>query len=225
MTRFLDIILSLAAFLLISPLFLVIMLILRFTGEREVFYWQTRIGKGRKPFEILKFATMLKASPNLGAGLHTLDNDPRVLPFGRLLRQTKLNEIPQLLNILKGDISIIGPRPTVPSHFEVFPEHVKREIEKVRPGLSGIGSIVFADEQTMLSNSSMDHEKLYANVIVPYKGELELWHVRNQSLYTYFALILSTLLIVINRRSKAYLFFFQNLPKPSKEFLALTKER
>ncbi len=223
MIRFLDIMLSLTAFILISPLFLLIMLILRLTGEREVFYRQIRIGKRRKPFQLLKFATMLKESPNLGTGLYTLDHDPRVLPLGRLLRYTKLNEIPQLINILKGDISIIGPRPQVPPHFEVFPERVKEEISKVRPGLSGIGSIFFADEQTMLSNSSMDHEKLYADVIAPYKGELELWYVKNQSVYSYFALIFLTLVVIINRQSQVYRVFFKDLPKPSKEFLALTK--
>ena len=151
------------------------MLILRFTGEGEVFYRQLRVGKGGKLFGLLKFATMLKDSPNIGSGLHTLKGDPRVLPFGRFLRKTKLNELPQLINILKGDMSVIGPRPQAPAHFDAFPEHIRPELVKVRPGLSGIGSIVFRDEETLLSRPGIDHEHFYKEVIAPYKGELELW--------------------------------------------------
>ena len=111
MQRLLDILLSGIAILILSPLFLLIILILSITGEREIFFKQDRIGINKTNFGLLKFVTMLKNSENTGAGTVTLKNDYRVLPFGKFLRKTKLNELPQLFNILKGDMSVIGPRP------------------------------------------------------------------------------------------------------------------
>src|SRR5690606_21086740 len=111
MQRFFDIVLASAALLVLAPLLLPITLILRFTGEGEVFYVQQRVGKNREFFGLYKFATMLKNSPNMSTGTVTVKDDPRVLPVGRFLRKTKLNELPQLFNVLKGDMSIIGPRP------------------------------------------------------------------------------------------------------------------
>ena len=125
MRRILDFTLSLIAILILSPFIVPIILILRFTGEGEVFYLQKRIGKGGVEFGLLKFATMLKNSPKIGAGEITLKNDPRVLPLGRFLRKTKLNELPQLINILTGDISIVGPRPMVPNTFSKYSEESK----------------------------------------------------------------------------------------------------
>jgi lipopolysaccharide/colanic/teichoic acid biosynthesis glycosyltransferase len=172
--RLLDILLSALALLVLSPLLLPICLILRLTGEHEVFYFQKRIGLHNQPFDIWKFATMLKASPNLSGGLHTTRGDPRVLPVGGFLRKTKINELPQLVNILKGDMSIVGPRPLVDKTFDPYPEHVKARIYNVRPGLTGIGSIVFRDEEDLLSNCEGDPKEFYARHISPYKGELEL---------------------------------------------------
>ena len=102
--RLFDIFFSLLALLFLLPLFAPIVLILRFTGEREIFYRQERIGRHGTPFALLKFATMLRNSPTIGAGEITVKNDPRVLPFGRFLRKTKINELPQLFNILLGHI-------------------------------------------------------------------------------------------------------------------------
>lgn len=217
MIRVFDILLSGIALILLLPVLAPIILVLRLTGEGEVFYRQQRVGKGGRAFGLLKFATMLKASPNIGTGLITLENDPRVLPFGRFLRKTKINELPQLINILAGDMSIIGPRPQAPPHFEVFPEHVKRELIKVRPGLSGIGSIVFRNEERLLSEAAGSHEHLYSAVIAPYKGELELWFIRNHGLGLYFLLIALTVLIVIFPRASAYQRLLRDLPSPPKE--------
>ena len=220
MTRILDLILTLFALLLLSPLLLVIMVILKCTGEGDIFYLQERIGKGGQPFYLFKFATMLRNSPDIGSGLHTLESDPRVFPFGKWLRRTKLNEIAQLLNVIKGDMGIIGPRPQVPPHFEVFPEHVKKEIIKVKPGLSGIGSIVFCHEQDVMS-AATDHEALYEAVIAPYKGELEIWFVNHYSLYVYFMLIVLTIWTIINSNSTLYKQVFKNLPPPPEAFIKL----
>ena len=109
MERIFDIVFSTAALLFLSPLILPIVIVLRFSGEGEVFFLQERIGKNGKLFKLFKFATMLKDSPNLGTGTVTMKNDPRILPVGKFLRTTKNNELPQLLNIFLGDMSIIGP--------------------------------------------------------------------------------------------------------------------
>ena len=104
MQRFFDILFSSLAILVLSPLFIPVILILKFSGEGEVFYKQKRVGKSMKEFDLLKFATMLKDSENLGTRDITIANDPRILPFGKILRKTKINELPQLINILFGDI-------------------------------------------------------------------------------------------------------------------------
>ena len=118
--RFLDIILSTIALLILSPLFIPIMLILKLTGEGYIFYKQERIGQNQEPFNLLKFATMFKDSPNMIGGNITQKNDPRILPFGVFLRKYKINEFPQIINILLGDMSIIGRRPTVKEHYDYF---------------------------------------------------------------------------------------------------------
>lgn len=195
------------------PFGLVIVLILRLTGEGEIFFLQSRVGKGGEIFGLMKFATMLKDSPNIGTGVLTVKNDPRVLPFGKFLRKTKLNEVPQLWNILKGDMSIIGPRPQAQKHFDVFPEHVKKEIVKVRPGLSGVGSIIFRDEENIMGKSPKPNEACYAEDIAPYKGELEIWYIKNQSLWLDLKLIFLTIWVVLFPESNLPFKILTDLPK------------
>ena len=136
MRRLLDIVFSGLALLVLSPLLLPIAVALRMSGEGEVFYVQNRIGRAKRPFGLYKFATMLKNSPNLGTGTVTVKHDPRVLPLGLFLRKSKINELPQLLNILVGDMSLIGPRPQTQRCFDAFPAASQIAIIKVRPGLS-----------------------------------------------------------------------------------------
>ena len=215
MRRILDFALSLLAILILSPFIVPIIFILRFTGEGEVFYLQKRIGKGGNEFGLLKFATMLKNSPEIGAGEITLKNDPRVLPFGRFLRKTKLNELPQLINILLGDISIVGPRPMVPNTFMKYSEEAQTQLSKIRPGLTGIGSIVFRDEEQYL-NSKKNPQKFYDDHIIPYKNELEIWFVNNNSLLLYFKIILSTAWVIFFPKSNVTSYLLKNIPpKPS----------
>ena len=213
MQRFFDIVFSGLAILILSPLLIIIMFILKLTGEGEVFYKQERVGREGKTFNLLKFATMLKNSPNIGNKTITIHNDPRVLPFGRILRKTKINEIPQLFNILVGDMSVIGPRPMIKSTFVQYESEVQEAIKKVRPGLSGIGSIVFRDEETLLTNTKIDREKFYKQEILPYKGKLEKWYVENKSIYLYFVLIFLTIIVVINPKSSLYKKILNNLPQ------------
>jgi len=211
MQRLLDIVFSGLALLVLSPLLVPIALALRLTGEGEVFFIQQRVGRGGQPFGLYKFATMLKNSPNLGTGTVTVKNDPRVLPLGRFLRKTKINELPQLLNIFKGDMSIIGPRPQTQRCFDAFPARSQAEIIKVRPGLSGIGSIVFRDEEELM-HASKEPERFYDKVIMPYKGALEEWYVAHQGLWTYLAAIFVTAWVVLFPESRLAWRVFPQLP-------------
>lgn len=195
-TRIFDIIFSTLAIIILTPLLLPIMIALRFSGEKEVFYLQERVGNNQKTFRLIKFATMKKNSPNIGAGTTTLKDDPRVLPLGRILRKTKINELPQILNVLIGDMSLIGPRPLTLDKFVLYSAEGQSEISSIRPGLSGIGSIVFRNEDELFTEH-MDHEELYSKVIAPYKEELEIWYIKNRTLYNYFKIIIITIVAVI----------------------------
>lgn len=222
MQRSLDIIFSLIAILALSPILIPVIIILKLTGEGEVFFVQKRIGKSGKLFNLLKFATMLKDSPNIGAGTVTLKDDPRVLPLGKILRKTKINELPQLINTLRGDMSIVGPRPQTPRCFDVFPSEYQIMIKKVRPGLSGLGPIIFRDEENILSDndSSVD---FYDTVLAPYKGEVESYYVNCQNIVTYFKIILVTIWVVLFPDSKIVWRLFPKLPIPPKSLASLLK--
>jgi len=214
--RFLDVFFSTLALLLLAPLLIPVSIVLRLSGEGEVFFRQSRVGRGGKHFGLLKFVTMLKNSPNIGTGTVTLKDDPRVLPVGRFLRKTKINELPQLLNILIGDMSLIGPRPQTQRCFDAFPKQSQKAIISVRPGLSGIGSIVFRAEEDMMHAAS-DPDHVYDHVIMPYKGKLEEWYVQNQGLPTYVLLIALTVWVVIRPRSRIVWRVFPDLPEPPAE--------
>ena len=220
MQRLFDIIFSGIALLILAPLLVPIMILLRFTGEGEVFYVQQRVGANGRMFGLLKFATMLKNSPNIGTGTVTVKNDPRVLPMGGFLRKTKINELPQLINILVGDMSIVGPRPQDKRCFDVFPKDVQSEIVKVKPGLSGIGSIFFRDEEDLLHEAA-NPTWFYDEVIAPYKGELEKWYVKNATLTNYFLVIFVTAWVVIFPKSRIAWHVFRGLPVPPPELKAL----
>lgn len=217
MQRVFDIIFSGLALAVLALPLLLVMAILRVTGEGEIFYAQTRVGRNGRHFQLFKFATMLKDSPNIGAGEITLRNDPRVLPFGQFLRKTKLNELPQLLNVLKGDISIIGPRPMVPRTFAEYDVAAQRELCTVRPGLSGIGSIIFRDEERYLDRPG-DAALFYRQAIIPYKAELERWYIRNRSLKLYFMLIFLTAWVILFPASQLPARLFADLPEPPAVF-------
>jgi lipopolysaccharide/colanic/teichoic acid biosynthesis glycosyltransferase len=223
--RLFDIVCSALALGLLAPLLLPVVMILRLTGEGEVFYRQQRVGKDGKMFGLLKFATMLKDSPNIGTGVLTTKNDPRVLPFGRFLRKTKINELPQLINILVGNMSIIGPRPQAKAHFDVFPDQLKCKIIKVLPGLSGIGSIIFRDEENIISNGCLGSEIIHNTIIAPYKGALEVWYVENSSLLLDIILIALTVWHVIFPKSRICYNIFWTLPPPPSELIGLVCEK
>ena len=212
MQRLLDIVLSCLALLMLSPLLLPILIILKFTGENEIFYIQQRVGFNGNAFGLFKFATMLKNSPNIGAGEITIKGDPRVLPIGKFLRKTKLNELPQLLNILIGDMSIVGPRPMVLNTYAHYSEKAQRKLNTVRPGLTGIGSIIFRDEERYLANIKQPMD-FYIEHIIPYKNDLEIWFVDNKTLVLYVKIIAVTAWVVVFPTSKIADKAFNGIPK------------
>lgn len=211
MIRFFDILFSSLAILILLPFMIPIMIGLKLTGEHDIFYIQERIGKGGKPFGVLKFATMLRNSPNMAGGVLTQKNDPRILPMGKFLRKTKINELPQLINIFLGQMSVIGPRPQAKRHYELYSHEVKSAIDTIPPGLSGLGSVVFRDEEDMLNNVE-DRDSFHDTVIAPYKGKLEIWFTQHRTLSTYFKLIWLTVLAVLNPSSNAWKTSFKDLP-------------
>lgn len=211
--RITDLILAFIALVFLFPIFITISIILASTGEKEVFYLQERLGFGNKKFKIIKFATMIKNSPNIGTGSLTLRNDPRVLPFGKLLRKSKINELPQIFNVIIGNMSIVGPRPQMQVDFEKFPKKNRNKIYKSKPGITGLGSIIFRDEEKIISNYKGDKHEFYKNMIAPYKTDLELWYLINKSFFLDMKIIFVTALIIIFPKIKSYNTFFKYLPK------------
>jgi lipopolysaccharide/colanic/teichoic acid biosynthesis glycosyltransferase len=216
MKRAFDLLFSSMGLLLISPFLLLIMLILRFTGEREVFYLQERIGLAGKPFHIFKFATMLKDSPNIGTRTMTVRGDPRITPVGRYLRMSKINELPQLFNVIRGEMSFVGARPLPERSFERYAPEVQARIYATPPGVTGIGSIVFRDEEKLLTlakSRGMDPQQLFSRFIYPYKGSLELWYQKNRSFSLDIRILLLTAWQIFFPQSELVFRLFPGLPR------------
>ena len=208
--RFFDIVVSFIALLILSPLLIPIIILLKLTGEHEVFYFQKRVGFKNREFNIWKFATMLKNSPNLGTGEITLRNDPRVTSMGKFLRMTKINELPQLFNVLMGDMSIVGPRPLMRKSFDLYTEEVKSKIYNSPPGITGIGSVIFRDEERIISESK-DIQATYREIF-QYKGEVEMWYQKHISFYTDTMIIFLTVWHVLFAKSRLVYKVFPSLP-------------
>ncbi len=209
--RFFDFLFSLIALVILLPFMIPLMLILLLTGEHEIFYGQKRIGYKNKEFRIWKFATMIKDSPNIGTGEITLRNDPRVTKAGRFLRKTKINELPQLINVLVGDMSIVGPRPLMKKSFDQYSEDVKAVIYNSQPGITGVGSVIFRDEEKIVSESK-DIQATYREIF-DYKGRVEMWYQKKKSFYTDLMIIFLTTWYLIFHHSHLIYKIFPSLPK------------
>jgi lipopolysaccharide/colanic/teichoic acid biosynthesis glycosyltransferase len=196
-----DLVLSVMALIMLAPLFLTIMILLRFSGEHEVFYIQKRLGYRCTLFHMYKFATMLKESYLMPGGWVTVTNDPRTTSIGKFLRKTKLNELPQLLNIIRGDMSIVGPRPTIESSFVDYPEDIKESIYTIKPGLTSLASIVLRNEEVLITKitaKGLDPVLYYNNVIYPFKGKLEDWYRENRSVWVDIKIISLTCIVIFS---------------------------
>lgn len=219
MNRIFDFLISSIAIVILLPFMLPVVIGLVLTGEHHVFYLQPRVGKGGKAFKVFKFATMLKDSPAMTGGFITQKNDPRILPMGGFLRKTKINELPQLVNIFLGQMSFVGPRPIVEQHLALYPENAKQAVLAQRPGLTGIGSLVFRDEEGILNRMGGDRKLAHDKIIAPYKGELEIWYSCHKSLGIYFLLIFLTFIAVMIPGNNLYKKYLRDLP-PSPTELA-----
>lgn len=213
--RFFDFAFALLALIVLSPLLIPIVIGLKLTGEGYIFYLQERIGYRNRPFDIYKFATMLKDSPNMAGGIITTTKDPRITPMGGFLRKSKINELPQLLNVLFGTMSFVGPRPVMRKSFEQYPEHVQEVIYNVKPGITGIGSIVFRDEEQLITevrNRGEDTWAYYRDVIYPHKGRIEEWYQANQSFAVDFKILLLTAWVIVQPDSDLVYDVFPEVP-------------
>ena len=214
--RTFDILASGIAVVILSPLLIPVIIGLKLTGEGYVFYKQERLGYKNKPFLIWKFATMLKDSPNMPGGVMTTKKDPRITPMGGFLRKSKINELPQLCNIFFGHMSVIGPRPVMKISFEAYPNEIQKVIYNVKPGLTGIGSIIFRDEEELISevkNNGGDLWEFYKGKIYPFKGKLEIWYQNHKSFILDIKLIFLTAWVILVPNSTIYEKWFKDLPK------------
>ena len=209
--RTLDIVISLIFILITFPFTLIIIIILRFSGEGEILFFQERVGINNKPFKLYKYVTMRKDSMNYGS--ITYKNDPRILPFGKILRYTKINELPQFINVLIGDMSLVGPRPLFKEGFDLYPENVKSYVYKDnKPGLTGMGSLFFRNEEELLVKLDKDIKTAYREDIMPVKGALELWYRENKNLWLDLKIIILTIVSIFFPHKNKHLSLFKTLP-------------
>lgn len=190
MKRLLDIFFSFTGLLILSPLFAAVALLIKLDSKGPVFYRQERVGKDFKPFRIYKFRSMRPGSDNKGP-LVTVGGDKRITKIGALLRKYKIDELPQLLNVLKGDMSFVGPRPEVNKYVQLFNSDYKKLL-KIRPGITDPASIHYSDEERVLS-ASRNWEEDYTKKVLPEKLKLSLHYMNNHNIITDIRLILKTI--------------------------------
>ncbi len=192
--RVFDFAVSLLGLIALGPLLLLIAIIIKIDSKGPVFYKQVRVGKGEKQFKIIKFRTMIINAEKNGLQI-TVGNDSRITKVGYCLRRYKLDELPQLINVLVGDMSLVGPRPEVPKYVEMYNEK-QRIILRVRPGITDLASIEYRDENTLLAKNC-NPEEIYIKDIIPRKIELNTEYIENMSVFYDAKLILKTILVVI----------------------------
>jgi lipopolysaccharide/colanic/teichoic acid biosynthesis glycosyltransferase len=197
MKRTLDIVVSLIGLICFLPLLLVVAVLIKLDSTGPIFFRQERIGRGFRPFQILKFRTMIDNAQRTG-GLITFGGDPRVTRIGRILRKTKVDELPQLLNVFKGEMSLVGPRPEVPRYVRAFQKEYE-EILKVRPGMTDLASLKYRNEEAMLGQSEHPEEE-YMKRVLPDKIKLAQDYVRHSSFLFDLSLIFKTLFKLFDYR-------------------------
>jgi len=189
MKRTFDIGVSFVGLILLSPLMLLAALAIKLDSPGPIMFRQKRIGKGFRPFLIYKFRTMVQGASDRRRSL-TVGDDPRITSSGRFLRRTKIDEIPQLINVLKGDMSFVGPRPEVPEFVELFREDYE-EILTVRPGITDLASVKYRDEAAVLGHCNNPQEE-YLRHVLPDKINLNKEYIRRSSFFFDLTLILKT---------------------------------
>jgi len=192
-----DFVSSIAGLALFSPLFVVIALWIRIDSPGPIFFRQVRVGRYGRPFKIFKFRTMYADAEARGRKI-TVEDDPRITRTGRFLRKCKFDELPQLFNVLRGEMSLVGPRPEVRRYVEFYPEEIRRQVLSIRPGITDFASILYKDESTVLAGA-VDPEVTYVNVILPEKLKHYVRYVSERTLWLDFKIILLTLVEIVRR--------------------------
>lgn len=190
MKRTVDIVVSLVGSIVLVPLFIILAIAIRFSSPGPTFHKAKRVGKDGQEFRLYKFRTMVNNADKQGPGI-TAAGDHRITPVGRVLRRTKLDELPQLINVLHGEMSLVGPRPEDPRYVALYSEK-QRTVLSVRPGITSLASVEYRNEEKILLGD--DWEKLYIEKVMPDKLTLDLHYVENQSLWLDIKIILKTLL-------------------------------
>ncbi len=193
--RGLDLATALVGFVLLSPIFLLLAVLIRRDSPGPTFYWGERVGRGGKPFHILKFRTMYEDTASYDGPRVTGQGDPRITPLGQWLRDTKLNELPQLWNVLKGEMSIVGPRPEDKNFVDHWTPEAREVLLSVRPGITSPASVLYRDEENMLRSGDVVDQ--YLKVILPSKLRLDLLYVHNRSLLTDLDVIFWTVMALL----------------------------
>jgi lipopolysaccharide/colanic/teichoic acid biosynthesis glycosyltransferase len=193
--RTFDLVLALVGLVLLSPLLLLVAFLIKVDSVGPIFFRQERMGKGFHPFRIYKFRTMVHDAPRRGGPI-TFGADPRITRLGRVLRRTKIDELPQLINVLRGEMSFVGPRPEVRPYVELFRDDYK-EILQVLPGITDLASVQYRDEVEVLGRFE-DPEAAYVGHILPEKINLAKEYIRRSSLFFDITLILKTLLRLVH---------------------------
>lgn len=201
MKRIVEFLAALLLIILLLPVWLPILVIQWLTGNHRIFYLSERVGLNGRRFTMYKFTTMLEGSPDILTREITLKNDPRILPFGKFLRKTKLDELPQLLNVLKGDTGFVGPRPLPPRHYNHYTREQQEIISQMKPGITGLASVYFRDESALFDQYDLTPEECYASVITPRKAALEMWYYRHRSAWLDLKIIFCTAVVIFHKKS------------------------
>jgi len=192
--RIFDLFFVIPGLLILAPVLLIIALIIKLKDGGNVLFKQIRVGQYGKNFEVLKFRTMVLNAEKLGNKVTTGD-DPRITPIGHVLRKYKFDELPQLINVLKGEMSLVGPRPEVPEYVEFYPDDVRNIVLSVPPGMTDRASIEFVNENELLSGAE-DPVNDYKNKVLPIKLDFYVDYVEQRSLYLDFTLIIKTIVAI-----------------------------
>jgi lipopolysaccharide/colanic/teichoic acid biosynthesis glycosyltransferase len=193
--RLFDLFWTIPGLIVLSPVMLLISLWIKLDSPGPVFFRQTRIGRYGKPFKVMKFRTMVVDAEKRGLRI-TVGCDRRITRAGHLLRQYKLDELPQLINVLLGEMSLVGPRPEVPEYVACYPDDIRDKVLSVKPGITDRASIEFRNENTLLSNA-VDPSRTYREEILPVKLRYYLDYAEHRTLAADFRLILKTLVAIL----------------------------
>jgi lipopolysaccharide/colanic/teichoic acid biosynthesis glycosyltransferase len=199
--RAFDLFFSAAGLLVLSPVLLLVATAVKLSSRGPVLFWQQRIGKDGRPFYIVKFRSMVGNAERLGPGI-TKDGDPRITRIGRFLRKTKLDELPQLWNVLVGEMSFVGPRPEVPRYVAHYTEEQRRVLE-LKPGITDLATLEFRNEEQLLSTAA-DTERFYLEYCIPRKIELNLAYARQATPWRDIIVIFRTVVCLGRVRTAAH---------------------